>query len=79
MRRPARVVRRRTRRRPRNPAERRARHAAAIAICRTCPVLETCRVVADEAGRQAHGVWVATVRTTSRPDGRSHEESSHAR
>ncbi|WP_420714478.1 WhiB family transcriptional regulator [Rhodococcus sp. RDE2] len=61
------------------PAERRARFTAAAAICRTCPVLEPCRVVADEAGRQAHGVWAATVRTTSRPDGRSREESSHAR
>ncbi|UYP19769.1 WhiB family transcriptional regulator [Rhodococcus sp. Z13] len=58
------------------PAERTARHAAAVAICTSCPVLTACRVVADEAGRHAHGVWAATVRNTSRPTGRSPKELS---
>ena len=58
------------------PAERRARHTAAAAICTSCPVLAACRLVADEAGHHAHGVWAATVRNTSRPTGRSPKELS---
>lgn len=50
------------------------RHTAAAAICTTCPVLGACRVVADEAGDQARGVWAGTVRNPSRPVGRPRKD-----
>ncbi|UYF92437.1 WhiB family transcriptional regulator [Rhodococcus aetherivorans] len=47
-------------------AARAARHAAAAEICRGCPVLTACRVVAAELGDRAHGVWAGRI-----PDGRT--------
>ncbi|MFE2121027.1 WhiB family transcriptional regulator [Rhodococcus aetherivorans] len=44
-----------------------ARRTAAAAICATCPVLEACRTVANEAGDQARGVWAGHPRNPSRP------------
>lgn len=64
-------VRRRARRRPRNPSRPRR---ATCRSCRACPVLNACRDVADDAGRKAHGVWAATVRTSSRPIGRPRKD-----
>ncbi|MDF3305608.1 WhiB family transcriptional regulator [Rhodococcus sp. T2V] len=46
----------------REPA-RDARHREAVAICRRCNVLDACRVVADELGDQAAGVWAGEVRS----------------
>lgn len=46
--------------------QRDTRHAAAVALCDTCPVRDNCRTVADEAGRQVHGVWAGTLRNPSR-------------
>jgi len=54
-------------------AARAARHAAAAQICRGCPVLTACRVVAAELGDKAHGVWAARIpagRTSRREESR---------
>ncbi|WP_288076307.1 WhiB family transcriptional regulator [Rhodococcus sp. (in: high G+C Gram-positive bacteria)] len=54
-------------------AARAARHAAAAQICRDCPVMTACRVVAAELGDKAHGVWAARIpagRTSLREESR---------
>ncbi|WP_068166274.1 WhiB family transcriptional regulator [Rhodococcus phenolicus] len=39
--------------------QRHARHAAALAVCRACPVTGACRAAA--ADHDAHGIWGGTL------------------
>jgi hypothetical protein len=53
-------------------AQRSARHARAIAICRRCPALDACGAVLDDLADNTTGIWAAEILTgRKRPERRT--------
>lgn len=48
-------------------ADRTARHAAAVTLCRHCPALPQCRAALPELGSSTFGIWAGVVLSAGRP------------